>query len=180
MSDLEERLSRYKEPSSATEKEKQERAERMVRDAVSSWTGFDQIRCRILPKGSYTNNTNVRADSDVDIAVIHLGFNYYNDDLLAPRRKIQPEPVDAFHYSGTDFRKELEKAMRAKFGTQCDTRGKTAIKVTETSSRVSIDVVPSFEYRKYYNHWWFGTQYHEGTYTLRTDRKWIINYPAQQ
>ena len=180
MPDLEEKLARYSQPSSQTEQEKQERAERMVRQAVDDWSGFADITCRILPKGSYANNTNVRADSDVDIAVIHNGLYYHNDDDLPAKRKIQTEPIEGPHYDGSAFRSELQKALLDKFGSQCDTTGKTAITVRETSSRVSIDVVPSFWYRKYYYHWWYGVQYHEGTYTRRTDGTWIVNYPEQQ
>jgi len=82
MTALEDKLTQYTAPSSDTEQDKQNRAEHMVRKAVEGWSGFDDIGIRLLPKGSYKNNTNVRVDSDVDIAVIHKGFNYFNDDAL--------------------------------------------------------------------------------------------------
>lgn len=180
MGKLEDKLAGYKNPSSDNEKDKQGRAKRMVQDAVKGWSGFERITYRILPKGSYANNTNVKADSDVDIAVIHDGFHYFDDSELPPNRKIKRSPVTSFHYDGADFRSELEKALRAKFRSQCDTSGKTAITVRETSSRVSIDVVPSFQYRKYYFDSLFGVQYHEGTKTRRANGTWVVNYPEQQ
>jgi len=43
---LEARLARYKEPSSTTEKAKQDRAERMVRDTTSGWSGLPEMESR--------------------------------------------------------------------------------------------------------------------------------------
>ena len=55
-------------PSSDTEQDKQERTERMIRDAIDGHGGFRGCPLSIYAKGSYANNTNVKADSDVDIA----------------------------------------------------------------------------------------------------------------
>ncbi|ELP65150.1 nucleotidyltransferase [Streptomyces turgidiscabies] len=180
MTTLEDKLTRYKAPSSNTEQDKQERAERMVRKAVEGWSGFDGISIRFLPKGSYKNNTNVRADSDVDIAVIHKGFHYFNDDALRPADKIARHPITSKHYDGAEFRAELEKAMRAAYGSDCDTSGSTAIEIAENGGRVKADVVPSFEHRKYHYDTMGRIQYFEGTTTRRTNGEWVINYPEQQ
>ncbi|MEU8587034.1 nucleotidyltransferase [Streptomyces sp. NPDC048664] len=180
MTALEEKLARYKAPSSNTEQEKQERAERMVRKAVESWDGFDGIGIRFLPKGSYKNNTNVRADSDVDIAVIHKGFNYFDDEALRPADKIVRQPLTGKRYEGAAFREELEKAMRAAYGSNCDTSGSTAIEIAENGGRVKADVVPSFGHRKYYYDAMGRVQYFEGTTTRRMNGEWVINYPEQQ
>ncbi|WP_327427296.1 nucleotidyltransferase domain-containing protein [Streptomyces sp. NBC_01236] len=179
MSVLEEKLARYKAPSSNTEQEKQERAERMVRKAVEGWNGFDGIGIRFLPKGSYKNNTNVRADSDVDIAVIHKGFNYYNDSALYEADKIHSS-VSIKRLAGASFRAELEKATRSAYGNDCDTSGSTAIEIAENGGRVKADVVPSFEHRKYYYDTMGKVRYFEGTTTRRTNGDWVINYPEQQ
>lgn len=180
MTSLEDTLREYKEPSSQTEQDKQERSERMVRGAISGWSALEAIGFRILVKGSYVNNTNVRTDSDVDIAVIHKGFHYYDDSELPPRQRIKPESITCAHYDGAEFRAELEKALQVKFGSQCDTSGKTAIAIRESSSRVGVDVVPSFEFRKYYYDFWWGRRYHQGTKTRRIDGSWIVNFPEQQ
>lgn len=180
MTALEDKLSRYTSPSSDTEQEKQERAERMVRAAVSNWSGFNGIRISFLPKGSYKNNTNVRADSDVDIAVIHEGFYYYDDEALYPQDKINASPLTMFHFDGPQFRAELEKAMVHAYGAGCDTSGTTAIEIAENTGRVKADVVPSFEHRKYYYDTMGRVQYFKGTTTRRTNGEWVVNYPEQQ
>ncbi|MEY9838610.1 hypothetical protein [Streptacidiphilus sp. EB103A] len=181
MTALEEKLARYTAPSSATEQDKQERAERMVRSALDGWSGLSGIQVRYLLKGSYKNNTNVRADSDVDIAVIHQGFYYYNDSALYAADKIKSSGVSGFHYSGLDWRSELERALRIKFGTDCDTSGNTAIEIHENGGRVSADVVPSFEHRHYYYDIMGKVTFRSGTTTPRKGgADWAINYPEQQ
>lgn len=182
MTTLEDKLNRYKEPSSPTEKEKQDRAERMVRDGVKAWAGFDDISLRYLPKGSYKNNTNVKADSDVDIAVIREGLYYYNTDLLKPEDAVSigTGPPSSLSLKGTALRLELERALCDKFGSACDTSGKTAITVSENSGRVSADVVPSFPYRLYYYDSRGQVTFVEGTKTFRKDGSQIVNYPEQQ
>ncbi|KUO18807.1 nucleotidyltransferase domain-containing protein [Streptomyces dysideae] len=180
MTALEDKLTRYTAPSSDTEQDKQDRAERMVRKAVESWSGFDGIGIRLLPKGSYKNNTNVRADSDVDIAVIHKGFNYFNDDALRQEEKIVRRPLTGRRYEGAAFRSELEKAMKHAYGSDCDTSGSTAIEIAENGGRVKADVVPSFQHRKYYYDTMGEVRYFEGTTTRRTNGDWVVNYPEQQ
>lgn len=180
MTALEDKLARYKNPSSDHEKDKQDRAERMVKQAVSGWPGFEDISLRILPKGSYTNNTNVRQDSDVDVAVIHKGLHYYNDDAMQPKDKIVNAGVNIPHLNGSQLRAELEKCLYDRFRSECDTTGKTAITISESSSRVSADVVPSFEHWTYYYNSSGQVSHHIGTTTRRTDGTWVVNYPEQQ
>jgi tRNA nucleotidyltransferase (CCA-adding enzyme) len=84
---LEEKLARYAKPSSNNEKEKQDRAECMVRNAVKQWANEQNVSVKYLPKGSYANNTNVRLDSDVEIAVIYKGFHYFDDSTLRPEHR---------------------------------------------------------------------------------------------
>jgi tRNA nucleotidyltransferase (CCA-adding enzyme) len=57
--------------SSPSEQDRMERAERMVIAAIDAYPAFDGYRSsfKVYAKGSYANSTNVRADSDVDIAV---------------------------------------------------------------------------------------------------------------
>lgn len=66
---LEDKLSRWIGPSSDTEKDKQDRTERMIREAIDAHAPFNNCSLKVYAKGSYANNTNVRSDSDVDIAV---------------------------------------------------------------------------------------------------------------
>ena len=180
MTALEEKLNRYKGPSSDNEKDKQERAERMVREACDGWAGFSGIRLRYLPKGSYKNNTNVKQDSDVDIAVIHEGFHYFDDSALRQGDRSTGSGITIKHLGDSAFRHELEKCLYNKFGTAVDTSGKTAITIAGSNTRVSTDVVPSFRHRLYYYDGAGRVKYHEGTATFQSDSTKIVNYPEQQ
>jgi len=66
---LEDKLAAWTKPSSDTEQDKQDRTERMIRQAIDSHVAFNNCSLKVYAKGSYANNTNVRSDSDVDVAV---------------------------------------------------------------------------------------------------------------
>ena len=78
--DLESLLSGWTGPSSVTEQDKQDRTERMIRDAVSAHKPFEGCSLSAYAKGSYPNNTNVRTDSDVDIAVQCHDVFYWDEE----------------------------------------------------------------------------------------------------
>jgi hypothetical protein len=138
-----------------------------------------RVELMVIPKGSYPNGTNVRVDSDVDIAVVQHRVFFSERDGERSGLQGQFGYRRSFRYADADFRYEIERALRARFGPDCDCTGKTAITVSENSGRVSADVVPSFHFRRY-----SGTGYFEdcdrGLTTLRTDGRWILNYPSQQ
>src|SRR4051812_42668330 len=71
-------LSLWIKPSSEDEQLQQDRAERMVTDAVTQHPTLSSAELRVYPKGSYANNTNVRRDSDVDIVVQSCDCEYYD------------------------------------------------------------------------------------------------------
>jgi tRNA nucleotidyltransferase (CCA-adding enzyme) len=55
-------------PASDTEEQDRDRTERRIRDAILA-EGRLAGKVRVFVKGSYANGTNVRRDSDVDVAV---------------------------------------------------------------------------------------------------------------
>src|SRR5437868_2224143 len=79
MAALEDKLSGWTGPSSSSEQEKQDRTERMIRDAIDAHRAFEDCTLTVFAKGSYANNTNVRADSDVDIAVECSEAEYWEE-----------------------------------------------------------------------------------------------------
>lgn len=170
--DLEGKLAGWTGPSSATEQDKQDRTERMIREAIKEHAAFDSCNLAIYAKGSYANNTNVSTDSDVDIAV-QCGNLYYWDEAEKGTRKSSP-------YSGIwtpkKLRSELGTALRAKFPGQVDASGSTAFRINSSSARVEADVVPCFNYRYYLS----GGGYREGSKVFKKDGESLINYPAQQ
>jgi len=67
--DWEDTFRRWSGPSSDTEEEKRDRAERLIGDGIRESDTLAIHEIRVFTQGSYKNNTNVRADSDVDICV---------------------------------------------------------------------------------------------------------------
>ncbi|MFL1527198.1 nucleotidyltransferase [Pseudomonas sp. O230] len=169
---LENKLSGWTGPSSDTEQDKQDRTERMIRQAIGAHEPFNNCSLKVYAKGSYANNTNVRSDSDVDIAVECTEVLYWEE---SEKGDYTPgEPYDGI-WTPAKLRAELLSAMKAKFPGQVDSTGTTAIQINSNSSRVDADVVPCFSYQYHMSH-----ETRDGTRIFKTDGSSIVNYPAQQ
>lgn len=169
---LEDKLSGWTGPSSDTEKDKQDRTERMIREAIDAHEPFNDCSLKVFAKGSYANNTNVRTDSDVDIAVQCTDCQYWEESEKGNHPSSNPyEGI----WTPAKLRAELLAAMREKFPGQVDSSGSTAIQINSSSARVDADVVPCFSFRYYMKH---GTR--DGTKIFKTDGSSIVNYPVQQ
>jgi hypothetical protein len=169
---LEDQLVKWTAPSSDTEKDKQDRTERMIREAIKSHEPFNGCSLRVYAKGSYANNTNVRADSDVDIAVECTDVLYWEESengIYTPGESYKGV------WTPAKFRAELVSAMKARFSTQVDCSGSTAIQINSSSARLDADVVPCFSFRYHMK-----TGSRDGTKIFKTDGSNIVNYPAQQ
>lgn len=169
---LEETLAGWTGPSSDSEQEKQERTERMVREAIQAHQAFDGYRFSVYAKGSYPNNTNVRADSDVDIAVQCHEAEYWGVQTPGVH---QPSSAYSGVWTPARLRSEVGAALRAKFGGQVDDSGSTAFTVKSSTARVDADVVPCFDYRHYFSSG--GSRV--GTKIFRKDGRSFENYPVQ-
>lgn len=160
-------------PSSDTEQDKQDRTERMIREAVDDHPAFDDCTLRVFAKGSYANNTNVKADSDVDIAVECQDVEYWEE---AEDGLYQPDHPYTGPWTPEALRRELVAALRAKFPGQVDATGSVAIAVNASTARVDADVVPCFSYVYYMK----GGGVRTGTKIFRTDNTGFENFPDQQ
>jgi hypothetical protein len=170
---LEDTLKSWTGPSSDTEQEKQERTERMVRDAMTNHPAFRGSRFTVYTKGSYANSTNVRVESDVDVAVQCHEVEYWREDQKGTH-------ASNGSYTGPwtpeKLRREVGAALRTKFPNQVDDSGSTAFTVRSSSARVDADVVPCFDFRYYFA---AGTT-RVGTRIVTKNGEHFENYPAQQ
>lgn len=131
-------------------------------------------------QGSYCNDTNVFAESDVDI-VCCLHSTYYYDvnplsNVVLPLLEAGfiPAPV-----SYDMFKSKLLSHLRANFGNAVEP-AKKAIFIGASGARREVDVLLAAEYRKYYN--WNqlqGYQYIEGVCFWTSSGERIVNYPKQ-
>jgi hypothetical protein len=171
-------LSSWIQPSSENEKDQQDRAERMITDAIKAHPAFEGTKIRVYAKGSYPNNTNVRRDSDVDIVVENQDCFYYEffqcDD---------PPPGTIAPYTGewtpARWRQEVTNALVKCFGSDVDTSGKVALTVSaKPGSRPSADVIPSYVYYRYDRT--DQSVVHQGSKVFKTTSGSIENWPQQQ
>ena len=174
-------LSSWIKPSSDNEKDQQERALRMVKEAIDAHPAFQGSKAsyRIYAKGSYRNNTNVRRDSDVDIVVQLEECCYYGWRPNVTQPAPNPSPYTG-EWTRETWRAEVVKALQNKFGSKdVDISGKIAINVPALAgSRPSIDIVPSFKYYLYANT--ARTSYDEGSCVWTTGLSEVVNYPGHQ
>ena len=169
---LEEKLASWTGPSSDTEQEKQERTVGMIREAIQAHGPLGSCSLSIYAKGSYPNNTNVRQESDVDVAVQCHDVMYWKE--AAPGAHSPSEPYSG-PWTPAALRREVVAALEAKFPGQLDTSGSTAIRIHAASSRVDADVTPCFDYRYYFE----GGGYRDGTRIVRRNGVHIENFPEQ-
>jgi len=101
-------------PASDTEAEKQANAERMIRDAVREYAPLNGRDIKVIAQGSYRNNTNVRAESDVDICVCCTEPFFY--DYTFSDYTPQESNVIAHPYLFSEFKNDVEAALVKKFG----------------------------------------------------------------
>ncbi len=171
-------LSSWIKPSSDNEKDQQERALRMVQEAISAHDAISDTVYKIYAKGSYRNNTNVRRDSDVDIVVEMQECFYYDYADGVPIPRSTPSPYSG-GWTPASWRAEIVKALESKFPGEVDSSGNIAINVAEKQgSRPSIDIVPSYQYRWYYDEKLVRYETGSAVWTKASER--VVNWPHQQ
>jgi len=194
----EQQLKYYAQPLSETEIEKCKNAIRMVRDTMKE-TGFtsdsDDIenfiegtltfgtilrnknnnrKVKLFLQGSFANDTNVKGESDVDIAII-LESTF--------KAKYRPGVIATTygHVNSMDslyiFKNDVQKALEYKFGNDVIRKDKS-IKINGNTYRVDADTVPSMRYRDYSNDYRdLEDNYIDGIVIHPDSGGEIINYP---
>lgn len=175
-SDLEQKFSAWAKSLSATEGDRCANAEKMITDAIRKDPILANLDISVFPQGSYVAETNVRLESDVDIAVRFNPVFGYQLPLGANPMDFGITPAA---FSQDEFKNMVEKALVSKFGRASIIRGKKAFDIHENTYRVSADAVPCFEHRLYTGRFFQDGQpeYHSGIRIKSDDGKWIVNWP---
>ena len=107
----------------------------------------------VFLQGSYGNDTNIYAESDVDVVICHNGAYYQDLDQLSAAEKVaySAAPTAGASYSYDDFKKHVEAALREAFGDNVKP-GTKAFKVQASGGRRSADVIVAFKHRRYYRY----------------------------
>jgi hypothetical protein len=168
----EEKFKRWAAPPGKTEEEKCSNAEKAIKNAIKASDKLNRRNIKIFTQGSYQNNTNVRADSDVDIGIICYS-TFYSDLPDGYTREDFGIVPATYHYD--QFKNEVGEALTAYFGRSAVSRGNKAFDVHETSYHVEADVAAFFEHRRYATD---GT-YLSGAQLLPDNGGEIVNWPEQ-
>lgn len=196
----EDMLNRYAQPLSKTEEQKCINAISMVVDALKL-LGFKESRLRIEPmytdthsyyqelntenntrkikiflQGSYANNTNVRTESDVDIAIVE-------EDIF--QVKYRPNATDAdYGFVNASpriksFKDEVEETLKLTFANDVERKNKS-IKIHGNTYRKDADAVPCRRYKDYSKDLDNNVANYLGGIVITADTgEGIINYPEQ-
>ena len=140
----------------------------------------DSRNIKLFVQGSYANNTNVRTESDVDVAVIQ------EETFLPEYRKDSVYPQSGADYGFTPapaaaktFKDEVQEALKCKFGTDVERKNKS-IKVHGNTYRKDADTVPCRRYRDYRQDYRRDASNFVGGVVIYPDNGgMIINYPEQ-
>ncbi|MFO1477605.1 MAG: nucleotidyltransferase [Verrucomicrobiota bacterium] len=147
-------------------------------DANANYVGKD---FEVFLQGSYGNDTNIYAESDVD-AVIRLD-SIMNSDLSA----LPPEQQQAYHnaysnatYTFAEFKAGVVTRLTNAFEAANVTSGNKAIRIKANGSRRSADVVACYQHRRYIR--FISTSDYEfvpGVIFPTSSSGTIINYPKR-
>lgn len=176
--DWESTFREWSKPSSDTEQQKSDNAERAIKAAIAESPELSKRNVIVFPQGSYRNNTNVRLDSDVDICVLCKDVFFYDLPSDESVTKTSAAITDA-QYEYSTFKNEVELALVRKFGRNMVKRGNKAFDIHENTYRVDADAVACFLYRDYYRDINGQIQYREGTQLQPDNGGKIENWPDQ-
>jgi hypothetical protein len=183
----EEQLSAWTSPAFGNEDERRENTERLISGAIRAHSFLSGLALSVYAKGSYKNNTNVRRDSDVDVAVEYtdiLLFDYQGGatrEEVWQARRIEPYSGPLLGAAGLfdidRFKDSIGEALVEAFGQSAVTRSNKVFTVRESSRSLAADVVPCTTHDQHYS----ATGYNRGIQLLadREPRRSIVNYPQQ-
>jgi len=162
---------------SASAQTKYENAERAIVKAVNASQKLSAKDIEVFVQGSYANRTNVRQDSDVDVCVLYKGA-FFPDYSMSQGLTGALLGFPDGHYLYTEFKNDVEAALKSCFGAASVTRGKKAFDVHANTYRIDADVVPCFEHRRYLGDLW-SNRYESGTELHPDSGGAIVNWPRQ-
>lgn len=152
-----------------------------IKDALeSTGSAYHGKNFKIFLQGSYGNDTNIYAESDVDV-VIRLDDVYYSD-----LTQLSPEDKEAYDrafvpatYAYDQYKRDVFKALTDRFGSDVKA-GDKAIAVAANGGRRKADVIASMQFRRYWKFkGTYDSHYDEGICFFNGAGELIANYPKQ-
>jgi hypothetical protein len=145
------RFAHWAKSESTTESQSIERARNMVQNVLEKNTYLKNQGACIEQQGSFTNCTNTRNDSDIDLRIQHpfIKIEYSSGiNTASAYQSIAYSPVaERLEDVAMRMRAEIATDLMEYFGRDNVRAGKKAIKVRGINgSRSEVDVVPAFHF----------------------------------
>lgn len=134
----------------------------------------------VFLQGSYGNDTNIYAESDVDI-VIRLNDCWLSDlkNLSEEEKKAYKSTVVDAKYTHVDFKRDVVKVLTDEYGSDVSA-GDKAIAIEAGGNRRKADVIAAIQFRRYYKFKSASDQSHvKGICFYNSSGEQIVNYPKQ-
>jgi hypothetical protein len=122
-----------------------------VRTALESQKAvYKDQQFEVFLQGSYGNDTNIYAESDVDV-VIRLDsiYGYDVSGLPLVQQAAFTQAFSKATYSFDEFKRGVVLRLETAFGKEDVEPGNKAVRIKANGSRRSADVVVCYEYRRY-------------------------------
>lgn len=133
-----------------SEKQSSDTYQAIKKTLEASGTAYSGRQFEVFLQGSYGNDTNIYAESDVDIAITLT--ECFEPDVA----KLEPGDKTAFDashhlatYTGVEFKRDVLSALSAAYGKDA-LAGAKAISISPNGGRRKADVIVSVEHRRYY------------------------------
>jgi len=142
-------------------------------------TPYSDKSYSVFLQGSYGNDTNIYAESDVDI-VIKLDDCFQSDlEALSQAEKDAFNALDNAKYTHIDFKRDVLNVLKDKYGGDIEA-GDKAIAIAASGARRRVDVITAIQFRRYYKFKSIYDQsYDEGICFYNSSGIQIVNYPKQ-
>jgi hypothetical protein len=180
--DWEQWLRTAAKPPSENEESKREKTENEIKSALAKYEPLKGRPYIVYVKGSYANNTNVRLNYDVDIAVEYQNFFDYDMEFGLKGKTLADvgAQVSTDPYTREDFKTDIRAALVAAYGSSAVKDGEIAYRVRQKKTTLPADVVPCWLYRRYDGTGFNGPIYHEGSRVYPRSGSHKTNYPKIQ
>ena len=134
----------------------------------------------IFLQGSYGNDTNIFADSDVDCVIATDSVYYHDTEELSPSEKAAFEAGwSSATYDYNDFKRDVLVQLTKRFDPDV-TVGDKAIAIAARGARRDADVLAAVQYRRYWSYKsMYNQRYTDGVCFWTRGGVQIINYPKQ-
>lgn len=149
----------------------------VLEDSATAYAGKT---FKVFLQGSYGNDTNVYAESDVDI-VIRLDDCFQSDlsELTEDEKSAYRSAFRDATYTYVDFKRDVSSVLTKQYGAAV-TAGDKAIAIAASGSRRKADVIVAVEFRRYFKfHSSDDSKYVEGICFWNSNNERIANYPKQ-